>query len=454
MQGALPWLSSDGRAVLNTLVCSNGRVGSAQALCRQLGLRSRFQLNRLLHREGLPSYEELSGWVCVFYWMLQADAGVGRGALLALARQTHMESASSYRLVRRVTSHCWKDLRRVGTAEVLRWFQQRVRPSRAERSEHERPVVRPAATSHLVSSAAPRRWVRSRSQRVFVDGGPYGIAIRGRDFAYVTLSRAAALAHLDLANGSVTGFTSVGCTPTCVRFDDSGLRAYATIQFCDEIAVLDAIHHMPIRSLRVPGQPFPLLVAPGGHTLFVTTNSDRLLALNAQTGRVINSLDLPATSHHLALHPGGQRLYVATRSGGSVLEVDVNRFRVLRTFALGGWTQGLVVSPGGTLLYVANEQHQLDVVHLSSGRRMATLDEERGAVALALSPDGRLLYAAHAREGTVGLIDAASLTHQGVLATGGRPGQIGFDGAGHAVITNEAGWIDILPLGTLEVAAA
>ena len=132
----------------------------------------------------------------------------------------------------------------------------------------------------------------------------------------------------------------------------------------------------------------------------------------------------------------------------------MNRFRVLRTFALGGWTQGLVVSPDGTLLYVANEQHQLDVVHLSSGRRMATLDEERGAVALALSPDGRLLYAAHAREGTVGLIDAASLTHQGVLATGGRPGQIGFDGAGHAVITNEAGWIDILPLGTLEVAAA
>src|ERR1043166_519486 len=105
LQGALPWLSSDGRAVLNTLVSSNGRAGSAQALCQQLGLRSRFQLNRLLRREGLPPYEELSGWVCVLHWMQQADAGVGRGALLALARQTRMETASSYRLVRRVTSH-------------------------------------------------------------------------------------------------------------------------------------------------------------------------------------------------------------------------------------------------------------------------------------------------------------------------------------------------------------
>jgi len=454
MQGAVPWLSSDGRAVLNLLISSNGRVGSAQALCRQVGLRSRFQLNRLLRREGLPPYEELSGWVCVFHWMIQADAGVGRGALLALARQTPMETASSYRLVRRVTSHSWKDLRRAGTAEVLRWFQHRVNPAVAQRAEEERHVVRATATPEVVANTGRRQWVRSRSHRVFLDGGPYGIAVRRHDFAYVTLGHAAALAHLDLDSGCVTGFTSVGCTPTCVKFDDAGQRAYVTIQFCDEIAVMDASHHTPIRSLSVPGHPFPVLVAPGGNTLFVATNTDRLLALNAQNGRVMNALELPATSHHLALHPSGNRLYVATRTGGSVLEVDVNRFRVLRNFALGGWTQGLAVSPDGTLLYVANERHQLDVVHLSSGRCVGKVDDERGAVALALSPDAKLLYTAHAREGTVGVIDATSLTHQGVLVTGGRPGQIGFDGAGHAIITNEAGWIDILPLGTLEVAAA
>src|SRR5216683_1465764 len=78
LQHALPWLSADGRAAVNTLICTNGRVGSARALCARLGLRSRFQLSRLLHREGLPPYEELAGWICVLYWMLMADAGVGR----------------------------------------------------------------------------------------------------------------------------------------------------------------------------------------------------------------------------------------------------------------------------------------------------------------------------------------------------------------------------------------
>jgi len=87
---ALPWLSVDGRAVVNTLVCDNGRVGSAQALCQRVGLRSRFQLNRLLRREGLPPYEELSGWVCVFYWMVRGDTAQGRAALRSLAPQTRI----------------------------------------------------------------------------------------------------------------------------------------------------------------------------------------------------------------------------------------------------------------------------------------------------------------------------------------------------------------------------
>src|SRR5687767_15097215 len=90
---ALPWLTVDGRAVINTLICDNGRVGSAQTLCKRMGLRSRFQLNRLLRREGLPPYEELAGWVCVFYWLLKAEGG----ALRSLANQAHMDSASCYR---------------------------------------------------------------------------------------------------------------------------------------------------------------------------------------------------------------------------------------------------------------------------------------------------------------------------------------------------------------------
>jgi len=452
LQQALPWLSADGRAVMNTLVCNNGRVGSAQALSERLGLRSRFQLSRLLRREGLPSYEELAGWVCVFYWMVRGDAVQGRAALRSLAPQTRIEIASAYRLVRRVTGHCWKEVRRAGTPELIRWFQYRTHPPG--------PVGQPLSSRLPVRAAAPPAPLAERSAvepqsepyRLPLPGGPYGIAVRGRDLAYITRGQAACIERLDLTTGRLTGSTFIGCTPSCVAFDPAGARAYVSVHYLDQIAVMDATRHVLIQTWPVRGDPLPLLLCHNGRTLFVTTNEDQLFGLSAMTGRLLGSIRLPATSHHLALHPAGDRFYVATRTAGAVLEVDVSHYRVLRSFEVAGWPQGLAVSPDGTTLYVANEHHGLDVIGLGNGKCVARLAGESGSVALAMSPDQRFLYTGHPRQGRVGVIELPSLRQRGTLETGGRPAQIAFDGYGRVILVNEAGWLDILPIGSLKLA--
>lgn len=447
LQHALPWLSPHGRAVVNTLVCDNGRVGSVNALCCRLGLRSRYQLGRLLQREGLPPYEELAGWVCVFNWMLRADAGVGRGRLRPLAGLAHMDSATSYRLVRRVTGQCWKDLRYAGTEEVVRWFQQRTRPPKVQRT----PMDVRLHADHQQTLPRLAGWSQGEPQQLVLPGAPYGIGMRGRDFAYITRAHAASVECLDLATGRFTRSIAVGCTPSYVTFDPSGERAYVSVQHRGEIALIDAQRHAPCGTWSVPGDPFALLLTQSGRTLFVTTNEDRLLGLSTHSGRVLGSLALPATSHHMALHPSGNRLYVGARSAGVVLEVDTTRYTVLRSFVLGGWPQGVAVSSDGATVYVANEHQGLDVLCIATGRRVATLDAERGAVALSLSPDGRFLYSGLVHAGRVGITDVSSLTRRGVLETGGRPGQIAFDGAGRVMVANQDGWIDVVPIGTLSL---
>ena len=294
---------------------------------------------------------------------------------------------------------------------------------------------------------------QSRPRRLALPGGPYGIAVRAHDLAYITRDQAASIERLDLRTGRLTGSTFIGCTPSCVTFDPSGSRAYVSVHYLDQIAVIDTTRHVLIQTWPVSGDPLPLLLSRSGHTLFVTTNEDRLFGLSTLTGRVFGSLRLPATSHHLTLHPAADRLYVATRAAGSVLEVDASRLRVLRTFNLGGWPQGLVVSPDGMTLYVANEHHGLDVIGLGSGKCMARLEHATGAVALAMSPDHRFLYSGHPRQRKVGVIELASLTQQGMLKTGGRPAQIAFDGAGQVILVNEAGWLDILPVGVSSLRA-
>lgn len=117
---SLPWLSSGGRAAINMLVCDNGRVASARSLAARLGLRNRYQLARLLRREGLPTYDLLTGWISSLYWRVEAERT--DATLLALAQRCHVAPATSYRIVRRVTGSLWSELRRTPTDEVLRRF--------------------------------------------------------------------------------------------------------------------------------------------------------------------------------------------------------------------------------------------------------------------------------------------------------------------------------------------
>jgi DNA-binding beta-propeller fold protein YncE len=437
----LPWLSAQGRAAVNIVVCDNGRPGSADLVASRLGLRTRFQLARLLRREGLPPYDALTGWTTVLYWMLEADrTGM---TLLALARRSRLDPAVSYRTIRRLTGFRWSELRQLGTADVLRRFLRLCRPARTTEPGRGRPLTpkhehQPPEWSSRTGAALPLR--------LPLPGAPFAVALRGRDMAYVTRSHAAAVERLDLATGRFVGSIPVGCIPTCVTFDRAGTRAYVSIQYGDSIAVIDAATHTTVGILPVPGDPFPVLLGPSGHVLYVTTNEDRLYALSLGTERVIASVPLPATSHSLALHPSGTRLYVATRAGGTVLEVDTLRHQVTRTFVTGGQPQGLAVSSDGRFLYAANERDGLNVVCLATGEVLRTLDVGGAGVSLALSPDERLLCVGLVFAGAVAVVDRTSLTLRTTVRTGGRPRGIAFDPTGRLmIIANESGWVDLLP---------
>jgi len=444
MLNRLPWLSAEGRAVINLVACENGRTRSADLCAARLGLRTRFQLARLLRREGMPPYEVLTGWTSVLYWMLEADrTGI---TLLALARRSLLDPAMSYRLIRRLTGLRWSELRRLGTGEVLRRFLKQCHPGRGGQTDHGRRWTVPEHRD------GPLEWRPNGGPvlpvRIPIDGAPFGVAVHGARLAYITRSHAAAVERLDLTTGRAVGTIPVGCVPSVVAFDATGTRAYVSIQFCERIAVIDATTHAPIGALPVPACPFPIVLARSGRILYFTTNEDRLYALCLGTQRIVASLPLPATSHFLALHPTDTRLYVSTRAAGTVMEVDTVRHRVTRTFELGGQTQGLAVSRDGMALYVANEHHGLDVVCLPTGQRTGPVNVGGPAIGLTLSPDEREIYAALVSSGAVAVLDRASLKVRATLPTGGRPRGMAFDQTGRVlVIANEAGWVDIVPAG-------
>ncbi len=117
LQTALHWLSPQGHAVVERLVASQGYPGSAHAIALAVGLKNRFQLSRLLDREGLPCLEDLGGWIRVMLWVLEWENS--RRSLSESALRSVRDPATCYRTVERVTGLGWNRVRALGSTWVL-----------------------------------------------------------------------------------------------------------------------------------------------------------------------------------------------------------------------------------------------------------------------------------------------------------------------------------------------
>ena len=107
-------------AVLEAMFLNNGSIGSAERVAGMLGLRNRFQLARLLRREGLPPLHRLTKWVTVLSWLSVAERN--RVSLCWMAFRCHRHPSACYRLVKTVTGAGWEELQRHGSDWVLQQF--------------------------------------------------------------------------------------------------------------------------------------------------------------------------------------------------------------------------------------------------------------------------------------------------------------------------------------------
>ena len=467
MHAVLPWLSTRGRAVINTIASFGVRAPPAERLATILGLENRFQLARLLRREGLPAVGELADWASLLHLLLEYESS-GK-ALVPLARHAGIEPATCYRRYQRMLGVTWTEARKNGFGWALTKFAECARrPQRPRVEVPRRAAPVPPSRSTAVPSTVGPAIVGVRTMRpgmrlpapptangIHPQGGatttlrlgarPYDVAITRDGFAYVVRADAAAVERLDLRLRKVVASIPVGCNPTRVVFDRRGLRAYVSNQFSESISVIDVATNRRINEIAVNGWPAPVLIGPDERTLYVSTTWDHLYAISLLTGRVTAAIPLPATSHHLAVHPGGKRLYVATRTAGTVMEIALPTHEVLRTFKLGGQPQGVAVAADGSELYVANEKGGLDVVHLRTGVQTASVKIGGSAFGLALSPDGAQLYASLVAAERVQVIDRATLKVVRTIPTGGIPREVVIDpGGSTAVIANEAGWVTVV----------
>lgn len=424
-------------------------------MATRLHMGSRFQLARLLRQDGLPPFSSLSDWVFVLQSLWESEA-TGT-PLLRIARRIGIEPATTYRRYTRTLGVPWSTARSQGFAWALtRFLHTCRRPPQArhsargavifggvpESSRRDPPLRRTGSPA----DRSPARNIERETTRIMLGQAPTDVAIVAPGTAYVTRAYAGVVDRIDLAARRSVAAIPVGVNPTRIALEPGGKRVCVSNQLSGSVSVIDTATDRVVDEIPVAGDPTSVVVATNRQILYLTTNLDRVYAIDVRAKRVIAEAELPAASHHLAIHPDRKRLFVATRSAGIVLELDANTLERLRSIRVDGYAQGLALAEGDEL-YVANESGWVDVLNLESGDIVASLRLDAGAYGLDLSHDHRWLFITLPAVGRVAVISRATLRHVQTIQTGGSPRHTAFTPDGRkAVIVNEGGWLDVLTL--------
>jgi YVTN family beta-propeller protein len=283
--------------------------------------------------------------------------------------------------------------------------------------------------------------------RTPLSGSPFGTAATKSGTSYVLRHTANSASRFDLPSLTVAATFGVDNNPTVIAFDSSGATAFVTAQFADKVDVITVATNSVTDFINVTGDPFMVRVAPDDKSIWVSTNVDSLYQIDRTTKTVLARYAMPFAVNGLAFSPTNDSLlYASTLVAGKVVEINYKKGTIGRTFSPGGNTQAVAVSPDGTELYVANEyNNEIEIYNLSSGAALTPITTIGGAFDLTLSANGATLWVSESQSGIVQAFDRVSRQLQRTVRTGGAPRRIATTPATtHALVANEAGWVDLI----------
>jgi DNA-binding beta-propeller fold protein YncE len=280
-----------------------------------------------------------------------------------------------------------------------------------------------------------------------------GVApVQGRAFGLATTSAGlVATALIDqnevrLADWPTLDFARVlpvQAQPTDVAFSVDGTRL-AISHLVGQAIGLVTLPGGSARFVLVSDHPYRVIFGPDD-LVYSSGEGPYLRRIDPTLAAITATLTISAQGNGLVLDPIGGGLFVGARRGG-VQEVDLVGFQVRRTLAIPGRLADLVID-ADRRLWVANEDGPIACWDLEADQPCEPIPlVGDGAFGLALSADGRELWASFPLQGDVAAFDPISRSQIRHLVLGGEPRRIRFSPDDREVwISNEDGHVYRVP---------
>jgi YVTN family beta-propeller protein len=218
---------------------------------------------------------------------------------------------------------------------------------------------------------------------------------------FVTNTKSASVSIIDTDTFDVVGTIPLGAgKPNRIAFHPDGKTAWVVYDKSHDLGIIDVEARKLVRRLKIGGNPYNLTFHPDGRQVYVLdwssdTSNDEVIAWDLNAARVVWRTEVSTWPAHGIFSRDARFFYVSGETAGDLTVLDTTTGAIAARIVHGGGdAMGLALTADGRTLYAAAGENR-SLVKIDTESRKTT-----GAIPLpgivheaTLTRDGKFLYA-------------------------------------------------------------
>lgn len=268
---------------------------------------------------------------------------------------------------------------------------------------------------------------------------------------YVTNTKGESISVIDTNTFEVVATIPLGRgKPNRVVFHPDGRTAWVVYDRSHDLGVVDAETRKLLRRVKIGGNPYNVNFTPDGRHLVVLdwasdTSTDEVIFYNLESQKIDGRVEVSTWPAHSAFSRDGRLLYVSGETAGDLTVIDVARREIVARHVHGGGdAMGLAVTADGKLVYAAaGENKSIIKVDTATHKPVGIISLPGVVHEATLTLDGRFLYTTLRKANRIVVVDTATDRIAASIPQKAYPDLVTMEPTGrYALVTNR--WADLV----------
>jgi len=262
---------------------------------------------------------------------------------------------------------------------------------------------------------------------------------------YITNTKSNSVSIIDTNTFEVVGTIALGAgKPNRIVFQPDGKVAWVVYDKSHDLGVIDAESRKLVRRVKIGGNPYNLAFSPDGRRLYVLdwssdTSNDEIIVYDLQAEKIDARVEVSTWPAHGVFSRDGRLFYVSGESAGDVTIIDTARHQIAgRVVHGGGDAMGLALTADGKLLYAAaGENKAILKIDTATNKVVGTIPVPGIVHESTLTLDGKFLYVTLRKANKVVIVRTEDDKIVATVPQRGYPDLVTMEPTGrYALVTN------------------